>query len=200
MKRISSCLLFLIMLAVLFPGCKNKPGNTEVFNQITKVAKLATVEYTFSKHLVIDKEKKILRIIPLNSAVLIAETEAVLKVGIDLNKINPDSIKIADKNIRLTLPPIEVINFSYPAEKFNILKEYSNITEFRKGLKIEDIDKFYRESENNLRDNINSLNIRETARQKTAFLIDKILRNMGFENINIRFQELDEPLLYVKPS
>ena len=135
-------------------------------SKIRKASKLATVEFTIDKTVFASRDKKLLWLIKLNHADFLAYTQAFVKTGIDLNKLQPDDVVIDGKMIRLTLPHIEVLNFSYPIEKYRIDKEITR-NAFLNRFTIEDYDKFYQQAEINIRNNLKYLGIVKTTEEKT---------------------------------
>ena len=48
----------------------------------------------------------------------LAHSKAIVKAGVDLEKLRKQDVDIEGKSISLKLPPVEVINFSYPSDHF----------------------------------------------------------------------------------
>jgi hypothetical protein len=139
------CLVSLLTMA----ACK-KDDRPLVVSKVQAAAKLATTEVTIQKFVFATKEKRLLFVIKLNEAYFAANTEARVKLGIDLSKIHKEDIEITGKSISLMLPPVEVLNFSYPFENF---KEDSTIRDdaFLNKMTVFDVEEFYRQGEMDIR-------------------------------------------------
>lgn len=167
-------------------GGSKSPDRAEVVNKIRSASKLATVEYVVTK-VISSKKKHFLS----RDSYFFAETEATIKAGIDLNKLNAEDITINSRQIQVELPSIELINFSYPADGFHVVEDYTYNDFWMKwkNFSIEEKDKLYRMGEEDIRSNISNLGITETARKNTRRLLRRILENSGFEEIYISFKE-----------
>jgi len=104
-------------------------------------------------------------------------------MGIDAGKIKGKDVDISPGRISLTLPPIELLDFSYPAEKFVDDTLYIQ----RHNFKIEDKEEVYQKGELEIRSMIPYLGLEEKAQEKIRLLIRPVLAEMGFEIINIDF-------------
>lgn len=177
----------LIALTLLLVHCnQKKPDRALVVSKLKSASKLATVEYVVTK--VVSSEHE--AIIGKNTY-FFAETEATIKAGIDLNKLREKDIEIDGSKISITLPPIELINFSYPADAFRIIEKYnydSKIFTWR-NFDIEKRDELYRQSEKSLRANIKDLGIEKTAKNNTIMLLTPIIESVGFKEVYIEFRD-----------
>ncbi len=159
-----------------------------VVSKIRQASKLATTETAIDKIVFGTSEKRLLGIIRLNKARFAAYSKAVIKSGIDLNKINPKDISIDGKRIEINLPNVEVINFSYPFKDFKIDE---SITEdkFLNSIDIFDQENFYRLAEMDIRNNLKYTGIIEATEQKTRLMLEGLLKNLGYEEIYITFKK-----------
>jgi hypothetical protein len=178
---------FAILLCVwLLAGCK-KPDRPFVISKIKSVAKLATTETIIDKTVVGTKTKSILGLIRLNEANFVAYTEATVKTGIDLQRLRKEDVDIDGKEISLRLPPVEVIDFQYPFQRFvvdsTILSD-SWINRFD----VLDYEEFYRRAELDIRNNLAYTGIVEATQAKTRLLMESLLKNLGFEVVYIEFE------------
>lgn len=183
--RFNTWMPVILLLVVL--SCNHRDNDrAQIANKIRNASRLATVEYVVTK--VISAQKKHLL---SRDSYFFAETEATIKAGIDLNKLRPEDIQIAGNRIEVELPPIELINFSYPAEGFRIVEDYT-YTDFWlrwKNFSVEEKDKLYRMGEQDIRDNISKLGITESAQENTRRLLTQVLQNAGFEEIYLYFEQ-----------
>ncbi len=162
-----------------------------MISKVRAAAKLATTETTIDKVIFGTKEKKLLLFIGLKSAKFAATSRAYIKSGIDLNKIRPEDIKTTDNRIEIELPHVEVINFDYPFKEFKIDHAITDNTFFTK-IDIEDQEHFYRLGELDIRNHLQYTGIKQATEEKTRRLIEGLLKNLGYEEIYIRFKEKGE--------
>jgi hypothetical protein len=175
------CLL-LAMLLVL--SCNNKPDRALVISKLKNSAKLATVEYIVTK-VISTKDRNWFA----KDAYFFAETQAVIKAGIDLEKLKEEDVKIDGRKISIKLPPVEIVNFSYPAEGFKVIEKYSDESAIFKwnSIDVSEKDDLYRQGEADIRSNINDLGIIKSAQTNTGILLKRILTISGFDEIYIEF-------------
>ena len=129
------------------------------------------------------------RVLGVKDATFLADTEATIKAGVDFAKLQKDAIQIEGKKIDVLLPPVEILNFSYPAEKFRINEYATNVDPLFNRLTLDEIDDFYRQAEDDIRDNFKYLGIRLTVEQKTRIMLSTLLRQLGFAEISIDFEK-----------
>ncbi len=186
-------ILFLAIWAVLlFSSCNLEPDRATVIAKLRNSSKLATVEYVVSK-IISAKDEHWFE----QDAYFFAETQASIKVGIDLEKLSDQDIMIDKKRISITLPAVEVINFSYPAENFKVIKQYSENDAMLKwhAISVAQKDELYRQGEIDIRENIKNLGIMKTAQANAKMLITKMLQLSGFEEVYIQFKTGNDALL-----
>jgi hypothetical protein len=179
-------LLSLFLVVLLSSSCTREPDRAMVISKLKNSSKLATVEYIVTK-VISAKDKNWFA----KDAYFFAETEASIKAGIDLEKIKEEDVKIKGRRISITLPPVEIINFSYPAEGFKVIEKYSDQQSiFRwNSIDVKEKDALYRQGETDIWANINDLGIIKSAQTNTRTLLKKILTFSGFEEIYIEFKE-----------
>lgn len=200
MKKEIVGIITLCLVAALFSDCSKFPKRSLIVGKLRKVAKLSTMEFVFTKIILAKKEKKIFfKLVPLHTATFLAYTEATITTGIDLDKLKHEDISIKGKSISLTLPPIEVTNFSYPAEKFHLVREYS-VNQFWNGIDPEEQEDLFRKSELNIRASLKYLGIIKTTEDRTRLLVSQLLKKHGFEEVYIIFKKSKTLLPEVKLS
>ena len=187
MNKIFLSILLSLGGLFLFSGCQTEDNSNRalVISQIQNASKLSTVEYVVSKIVIGRKEKKLLGF-PLRDASFLATTEASIKVGIDLAKITSDDVEEDGDKITIQLPPVEVINFSYPAEKFKVDSDLSKDWDFN-SINVEDMDFYFREAELDIRENLPRLGIYNTAQSRTRIFIENLLKRAGYKEIYIHY-------------
>lgn len=186
MKTWLSCLCVILILCV--SSCKEKRGL--VVGKIQKASKLSTTEFKVDKLVFGVKNKRIFWVIKLNEAQFLAQSQAIIKAGINLENVREEDIRIEGNKINILLPHVEVINFSYPAEKFEKIDILST-NAFTTKINLEDQENFFREAELDIRNSLQFMDIVETTQLKTRTMLDALLRNLGYKEIYIDFKEGD---------
>ena len=148
---------------------------------------MAALEVKLEKRLIANKDGKIFKFllggIKVGEASYVAKTEATVLVGIDVGKIEQSDIKLGLGNISLTLPPIEILDFSYPAETFSEDELYSK----GKAFKLKEEEEIYRDGEMEIRKMLPYLGLETEGQEKVSLILRPILSEMGYENIEIKF-------------
>ncbi len=186
-------LLLLATLVILISiSCNLEPDRTLVISNLKNSSKLATVEYVVSKIISAKDDNWFAK-----DAYFFAETEAAIKIGVDLEKLKEEDISIQGKRISIKLPPVEIINFSYPAEGFKVIERYSENNAILKwnSIGVKQKDELYRQGEIDIRNNIKNLGIIETAQKNARTLLTKVLQLSGFQEIYIEFKRNNDELL-----
>jgi len=159
-----------------------------VVGQVHKAAKLTTTQFTVDKIVHGTKTKKLAWFVSLNEARFLAYSRAIIKTGIDLEKVKKEDIEISGNSITLTLPPVQIINFSYPPELFSE-DEYISGNAFLNKITVEDQENFFRDAEIDIRNNLKYMGIIETTEKNTKILLKTMLQSIGYEDIHIEFKK-----------
>lgn len=185
------------LLFVLATGCRDNKGF--VVGKIKKASKLSTTEFTMDKIVFGVKNRKLFWLVKISESQFVAYSKAVIKAGIDLEKLQQEDVKIEGKKIALLLPAVEIINFSYPAEKFERDSLISNNTLLSK-VSIADQESFFQDAETDIRNNLQYLGIVSLTEKKTAKMLDTMLRTLGYEEIYIDFKKSDTLIFEITPE
>jgi len=165
-----------------------------VIGKLQRASDLATTEFTVDKIVHGTKTKKIAWFIKLSEARFLAYSQAKIKAGIDLSDIAEDDVRIDGKKITLRLPPIKIINFSYPPSSFQEDTLVSDPSSFLNTISIAAQETFFREAELDIRNNLEYMGIVETTQNHCQTLLHQLLRSLGYEEIYISF-ESDELII-----
>lgn len=179
-------LAILSFTVLLLCSCHDNRGL--VVGKIKKASKLSTTEFTIDKIVYGIKRKRLVWVVKLNEAKFIAYSQAVVKTGIDLEKLKEEDVKISGKMISLTLPNVEVINFSYPAERFYVDTLITGDA-FLNKISLEDQERFFQDAELDIRNSLKYMDVIEITERKTALMLDVMLRSLGYEEIYIDFHK-----------
>lgn len=169
--------------------CNRGPNRAFVISKIRRASQMATVEFILTKTLLAQKNKRLLFIFTLKPATFMAYTEARVKAGIDFSELKEEDIVIQGSKISLMLPPVKVLNFSYPAENFEPDEIYTRSKTFLNRISVNMQEELFRKGEVDLRENLQYLGIEKTAQDKTRLMMVSMLRQMGFNEIYIEFKQ-----------
>ena len=192
-------LITFLFVCVFLVSCREN-NERLVVSKIQKASKLATTEFTLNKAVIATKEKKLFWTIKLNEALFVANTQAVVKAGIDLEKLKKEDIEIGGRSISIRLPNVEILNFSYPIDKVQIDSTLSE-NRFLNKFSLKEYDEILEKSELSIRDVIPYLGIEEATKEKTRIMLNALLRGLGYTEIFLEFRDgllLDGVIL--KPS
>ena len=173
----------------MLAGCQ-RDNRALVVGKIHKASKLATTEFTIDKIVHGTKTKKLGWFIKLNEAQFIAYSKAKVKAGINLQKLTKGDIEIENGGISLRLPPIEVINFSYPPGDFELDTRISS-DKFLNNISVLDQEAFFRKAELDIRSNLQYMGIVETTQERTRSMLTVMLKSLGYKEIYIEFESDD---------
>lgn len=182
MRRLVFCLLISLMIV----SCRDDKGL--VVGKIKKASKLATTEFTIDKIVYGVKRKRLFWVVKLNEAKFLAHSKAIVKAGVDLEKLQKEDVDIQGRSISLKLPHVEVINFSYPAELFE--KDTLISTDaFLNRISLEDQESFFQDAEIDIRNSLKHMDIVEATEKKTRLMLENMLRTLGYQEIYIDFHK-----------
>lgn len=178
----------MVLTALLFSCKKNE--RALVVGKIQNASDLATTEFVIDKIVFGTKTKK-LALLKISEASFMAYSKARVKAGIDLSKIKEADIRIEDTKIHLELPPVEVINFSYPPSSFVEDSLISDPKVFLNKIDIRDQEEFFRLAELDIRENLRYMGIVRTTQNNTRQLFQILLSSLGYDEIYISFKSDD---------
>ena len=176
-----------ISILLVFSACRKNDRHL-VISKIKSTAKLATTETIIDKVVIGQKDLKLFGIVKISNAEFVAYTQAIVKTGIDLTKIQRNDIKIDGKIIELELPPVEVLDFAYPFEKYEIDTILSN-NDFINKIDVIDQEDFFRKAEIDIRKHLKFMGITEQTQENTRKMMEGMLKNLGYEEIYISFAD-----------
>ena len=188
MKQTLSIGCFLAVL--LLSGCQKNDRHL-VISKIQSTAKLATTETIIDKVVIGQKEKRIAGLVKISNAEFVAYSQAIVKTGIDLKKIERDDVQIEGNMIELDLPAVEVLDFAYPFERYEIDTVLSDNDIFNK-IDVIDQEVFFRQAEIDIRKHLKYMGIIEQTQENTRKLLESMLKNLGYEEIYISFEKQEE--------
>ncbi len=176
-----------LLLAMLALACGPREDNREqeLVSRLQSSSELATVEMVFSK-VVRGKKTSTILGIPTGTSDFLAETEARVKAGIDLSKVQVESLDWDKKTVILRLPPPSIISLSIPAEAMKVNEEATQNNYFS-SLSSEDMDQFYRQADAELRQEVARMNLEGLVKEKTEGFLRRFLQEAGFAQISFQY-------------
>jgi len=175
------------ILFFCFCSCKDDK-RAMVVGKIQTASKLTSTEFTIDKIVHGSKTKKLLWVLKLNEARFLAYSQAIVKTGIDLSKLTEKDISMERKRISITLPSVEVINFSYPPDKFRMDTEISDPKQFLNKISLEEQEQLFREAETEIRNNLEYMGVVKTTQDHTRSMLRSLLQSLEYEEIYIHFK------------
>lgn len=180
--------LLMIVIVILSASCQR--NREMVVGKVQKASKLSTTEFKIDKLVFGVKDKRVLWVIKLNRAEFLAQSQVIIKAGINLEKLREEDISVSGNKINIKLPPVEVITFSYPAEQFKKI-DFLSKGAFTTKITLEDQERFFRDAELDIRNSLQYMGIVETTQRKTKIMLEAMLRNLGYTEIYLDFKEGD---------
>ena len=186
MKKTAAALLLAAAAVLLLAptGCAPADPKIALLNRLKSASKLAAVKFTFNKIIWGEKEKRLF--IKLRNASFLATSKVEITAGIDLAKVTAGDIDIARRAVKVKLPPVEIIAYSYPFEKIQVDRNYTS-NRFLNPIRLEDMEEFLRLADADVRRSLDGLGLRRKAEENTRTLLTRILTKFGFESVDLDF-------------
>ncbi len=172
----------LIIAALLFSACSNEEqAPTPAVMEIKDLGQLATVEYTIGKIVQMDQTEDAWY--KWGDRKILIKTRAVVKAGIDLQKLKEDDIVIKGNTIEITLPEAEYISFNMDP---NYTKtEVESISGFRDNFSQKEKNEILRQGEDAIKRDLEKTNILQDASSNAEDVIRDFYKEMGFKRVII---------------
>lgn len=181
-------LVLLIFLSANLLSCQEEDKRYLVVSKVKSAAKLAITETIIDKVVLGTQEKKLLGFIKVNKAHFAAHTQAIITTGVDLSKLSPGDIVINKKRIEIALPAVQVLDFSYPFDRYRIDSTVTR-NKFLNKIDVLDHERFYMMAELDIRNNLKYTGIKEATESKTRLMMEGLLKNLDYEEIYITFKK-----------
>ena len=180
-----SVLTLIVASAILVSGCGKSLEDRakEKFSTLTEMAEIGTVEYTISKIIKASDSK----FYTIGDRKILFSCSATMKAGVDMTNFSVDQVKIKDKEITINLPKPRVLSFNMPPEKAKL--EYEKVGALRFDFTAEDRNNLLRQGEEDILADTPNLGILEDAEMNARMFFEALLSQVGFEKINVVFNE-----------
>lgn len=185
-KRLSWLLAAAVLLLA---GCSRGPSLqqqlSERLSALSRTSELGTVEYTVRKAVRARDEGDWFKI--GNRRILFSCT-AHIKAGINLDRIPLDKLVVDEgrRSVSLVLPHATVQSINIPPEEIRL--EYEDITGFRQHFSDRERQALLKQGERDIVRDLPKLGILAEAEENALEFFRPMLAQMGFENIQIRFE------------
>lgn len=184
----------IILAIVLFA---NRTGNnkqrgydtTTVLNRIVTVRELALVKYNYTGVIGFKDYMKIMNInVPLTEKFFLIKYHGYIKAGVDFDKIN---VKVNDKSIHVSMPRPRIMDITIDEKSIRVYDESMNAFN---PISITDYNKAIIKEKNTMRRDAVQQGILKDASYQAKLALTAILKEMGFEKIDIT-EEINIPSL-----
>ena len=180
--------LFAALAVLLAPACRRASLQDRVaerIEQLSRTAELGTVEYTVRKAVKARDEGDWFKI--GNRRILFSCT-ARIKAGINLERVPLEKLVVDEstRSISLVLPHATVLSIDLPPEQIRL--EYEDITGFRQHFSDQERQALLRQGEREIVRDLPKLGILAEAEANAEEFFRPMLEQMGFDNIQIRFE------------
>jgi len=186
MQKTAAWAALAAILLLLLSGCAPGGGKSELLNRLKSAAKLATVKFTFHKIVWGEKEKRVF--IKLRNASFLAFSKIEITAGIDLAKLKAADVDVDGRTVKVTLPPVEIVAYSYPFEKVEVDRSYTS-SRFLNPIRLDDMEEFLRQADADVRRRLDGLGLRKRAEANTRALLTRVLAKFGFQTIDLDFRD-----------
>ena len=174
----------LVAVLALFSACDNKEDNRVSWQQTLKeAAELGTVEYTVKKIVKTNDDQWY----SVGERKILFSSTAYLKAGVDMAGFSADNVKIEGKSVTVTLPHAKLLSFNMPAEETQTVFESYGF--FRSKFSADEQNYILQLGEKNIREDVPNMGILQDAENNVKDIFTAMLSQMGFETINIKFEE-----------
>jgi hypothetical protein len=180
MNKSYFCLLFLAFLM----GCagKNEARKPVVFS-LQQIGKLATAEYQITRIVKASDSQTWYKV--GNRKILISCTASV-KAGIDFMQLKQQQVAEQEEKVFVQLPRPEILSLNIPPDGIKVA--YTDVGVFRDPFSSTEINAIMRTAENQIRRQVNGLDILATARTNASAFVTRFLTTAGFKEVYVSFQ------------
>lgn len=193
-KHKTTYYLIFIGLLIALSACQKRDKRYLVISKIKNTTKLATTKTTIDKVVIGSKNKNAFGLVKVSNSTFVAYTQATVITGIDMNKLQKNDVQIKGRRIELKLPPVEVLDFKYPFDKFRIDPHLSD-NKMLSTIDVIDMENYYRKAENDIRKQLPYMGITAQTKINTRKLLESLLSNLGYDEIYISYKTDTTPLI-----
>lgn len=163
---------------------------TTVLNRIVHIQELALVKYNYSGVIGFKDYMKIMNInVPLTEKFFLIKYNGYIKAGVDFDKIK---VEVHEKRVHVSMPKPKVLETNIDEKSVRVYDESMNAFN---PISINDYNKAIIKEKNTMRSDAIKQGILDDASQQARLALTSILKEMGFEQIDIT-EEIAMPQLH----
>lgn len=161
------------------------PHKADTVLVIQEMNDLATAEYVVNK---IVKANDNSTWYKLGDRKILISCRGIIKAGIDLSIIKEEDVTTDGKNISMVLPPAKILSVHLPAEDIKV--ESETVDFFRDRFSHQEQNILMTQAEEQIKYTADSLGILQSAENNAVTAVSALLKQLGYERINIKFQSV----------
>ena len=170
---------------MVVPACQQPVATpTQIVQSLQTMQQLATLAVEVSK---VVKAADNQTWYKFGDRKILITCRATLKAGIDLGQLQPKDVSISGKKITIILPEPKVLQVNILPE--NIQVAHEDIDIFRSRFSGAEIDGLMAQAEKQMMEAGQELGIAQQARVNTQLALSRLLQNLGFEEVELRFEQ-----------
>lgn len=173
-------LVILLVVSLVKSDKTSRYDSTSVLNRIVYIQDLALVKYNYTGVIGFKDNMKILNInVPLTDKFFLLKYNGFIKAGVDFSQIKVD---VNEKNVHVSIPKSKIMDTVIDENSVQVYNESDNAFN---PIKIADYNKAILQEKNTMtRDALNQGILKE-ANEQADFVLRSLLKEMGFEHIEI---------------
>jgi len=174
---------YTLILIILFGcGAKKEAPRPVVFS-LQQIGKLATAEYLVTRIVKAEDNQTWYKV---GDRKLLISCTASVKAGIDFSQLKPQNVNQQEKKVVVQLPPPQLISLNIPPEGIKVT--YTDVGVFRDPFSTTEINAIMKTAERQIRQQVTSLLILETARTNAIDFVTRFLTTAGYSDVYVSFQ------------
>ncbi len=180
-------LLFVAFAGILLSACHTDSLSNEVsskMSELSSAGELSTTEYTISKII----KANDCDWYTIGDRMILFNCNAYLEAGIDMKEYDATKT-VVDENkmsITLVLPKTKLLSVNMPYEETKLV--YEKVGVVRASFSAQDRNDLLKQGEADIREGLEEFGVLEDAEQNARTFFIAMLSQMGFKQINIKFE------------
>ena len=153
--------------------------------EIRQLGELSTVEYTIGKLIQLDQSES--DWYKWGDRKILIKTRAIVKAGVDLNKLREDDIRVKGNTIEITLPAPEYTSFNMDP-KFT-RTEVESISGFRDNFTQKEKNDFLKQGEEAIKKDLAETKVLEDAARNAEDIVRDFYKELGYDKVIVTFEK-----------
>jgi hypothetical protein len=176
-------LFFFLTIVVGYRCAHKEPEEKSILPAIQQTGQLITAEYTLQKMVKASDNKTWYKI---GDRSILISVQAIVKAGIDLQRVTKEDVVVHDSTIRLQLPPPTIFSVSLPPDQIKL--QYQDVSFFRSQFSAAEREALLRQAESQVRQLADSLGILATAKANATTFLQRLLQGKGFKQVIVEYK------------